>query len=818
MKNFVGDVRYGFRQLVKQPGYTLLAIATLALGIGANTAIFTAINAVLFKPLPIADEMRVVVLQQFRHDKQNASYGVSYLNFSDWRERSQSFSAMAIAQSGETTLLTDDEPFRATYAAVSADFFKTLGLKPHLGGGFVTTDDEPNGRDGMNAAMLTYTTWQNRFGSDPKIVGKQLTNGEDRFRIVGVTPPSIFPLQKEPIDFWTTVALNGAANDKGSANASRGYPAYAGAIARLKPGVTIAQAQAELGNLNEALTQAHPNANGNTAVRVVALRELFVKDARPILWLLLGVVGAVLLIACVNVANILLTRAASRQRELSIRAALGASKWDIVQQLLVESLMLALAGGVIGLLVSLWMVDGIVALLPNDIPRLAGLSPDWRVLLFTMSAVLLTGLLCGLLPAFSVSPQNLADAIKDGGRSATSGLARGRLRSALVVAEIAIALTLLVGAGLLFKSLYRLNQVNPGFNTENILTAQLGLGGSRYVDRSYSPVRINQFLSQLQERVERLPGVEAVTNAQCVPFTGSENNTQFNIIERPAPANAQPAAQLRFVSPGYFDALQIPLKAGRTIMPQDGPQTLNVMLVNEVFVREHLRGESPLGKRMKLGWGGDAPKEIVGVVGDVRHRGLGDSARPEMYVPQAQFANAGITLIIRTQGDPLNLVKQLKQEIRALDPGLPVTDIKTLAQFRHETLDVPRFNSFLLGGFALLALLLTLVGLYGVMSYSVTQRTPEIGIRMALGASAADVLRMIVAQGAHLVVIGLALGLIGAFALTRVLQNLLYDVRSTDPLTFALMALLLAAVALLACYWPARRATQVDPLIALRRE
>ena len=821
MKNLVNDVRYGFRQLVKQPGYTLLAIATLALGIGANTAIFTAINAVLFKPLPIADEAHVVVLQQFRHDKQDASYGVSYLNFSDWRERSQSFSAMAIAQGGETTLLNDDEPFRATYAAVSADFFTTLGIKPFLGGGFVATDDQPNGRGGMNAAMLTFTTWQTRFGSDPKIIGKQLTNGpngEDRFQIVGVTPPGLFPLQKEPIDFWTTVALNGATNDQDSANAARGYSAYAAAVARLKPGVTIAQAQAELSNLNEALTQAYPNANGNTAVRVVALRELFVKDARPILWLLLGVVGAVLLIACVNVANILLTRAASRQRELSIRAALGASRWDIVQQLLVESLMLALAGGVIGLLVSLWMVDGIVALLPSDIPRLSGLSPDGRVLLFTMSAVLLTGLLCGLLPAFSVSRQNLADAIKDGGRSATSGLARGRLRNALVVAEIAIALTLLVGAGLLFKSLYRLNQVNPGFNTENILTAQFGLGGSRYVDRSYSPVRINQFLSQLQERVERLPGVKAVTNAQCVPFTGNENNTQFDIIERPAPSDAKSAAQLRFVSPGYFDALQIPLTAGRTITPQDQPQAPNVMLVNEAFVREHLHGESPLGKKLKLGWGGDAPKEIVGVVGDIRHRGLGDDARPEMYVPQAQFANAGITLIVRTQGDPLNLVNQLKQTIRALDPGLPVTDIKTLAQFRQETLAVPRFNSFLLGGFALLAVALTLVGLYGVMSYSVTQRTPEIGIRMALGASATDVLRMIVAQGARLVALGLAFGLVGAFALTRVLQNLLYDVRTTDPLTFALMALLLAGVALLACYWPARRATRVDPLIALRRE
>jgi putative ABC transport system permease protein len=507
----------------------------------------------------------------------------------------------------------------------------------------------------------------------------------------------------------------------------------------------------------------------------------------------------------------LLTRATARQRELSIRAALGASQWDIIQQLLVESLMLAVAGGIVGLLISLWMVDGIVTLLPNDIPRLSGLLPDWRVLLFTTSAALVTGLLCGLLPALSVSRQNLANAIKDGGRSTTDGLARGKLRNTLGVAEIAVAFTLLVGAGLLFKSLYRLNQVNPGFSTANILTAQFGLGGARYLGQGFRPEAINQFLAQLQERIERLPGVRAVTYAQCVPFTGNENNTRFDLIERPAPPDAKPAAQLRFISPGYFETLQIPLKAGRAFTPRDDPQAPNVMLVNEAFVREYLRDETVIGRHLKLGWGGDAPKEIVGVVGDVRHRGLGDDVRPEMYVPQAQFPNTDITLAVRTQNDPLMLSNMVKKEVRALDPALAVTDIKTLNQFRRETLATPRFNSFLLGGFALLALLLTLVGLYGVMSYSVTQRTPEIGIRMALGASAADVLRMIVAQGARLIAVGLALGLVGACALTRVLQNLLYDVRPTDPLTFALTALLLATVTLLACYWPARRATQVDP-------
>jgi putative ABC transport system permease protein len=351
-----------------------------------------------------------------------------------------------------------------------------------------------------------------------------------------------------------------------------------------------------------------------------------------------------------------------------------------------------------------------------------------------------------------------------------------------------------------------------------VLTAQFGLGSSRYVDRSYRPERINQFLSQLQERVERLPGVSAVTFAQCVPFTGNENNTQFEMLERPTGRDNKPSAQLRFVSPGYFAALQIPVKAGRDFTQRDDPQAPNVMLVNEAFAREHFNGTSPIGQRLKLGWGGDDPKEIVGVIGDVRHRGLGDDVRSEMYVPQAQFPNAGITLIVRTQNNPEALTSLLKKEIRALDPELPVTDIKTLQQYRHETLAVPRFNSFLLGGFATLALVLTLIGLYGVMSYSVTRRTPEIGIRMALGASAADVLQMIIKQGARLVGLGITIGLIGAFALTRLLQTLLYDVRPTDALTYAAVSGLLAFVALLACYLPARRATQVDPLVALRCE
>ena len=551
------------------------------------------------------------------------------------------------------------------------------------------------------------------------------------------------------------------------------------------------------------------------AVSVEPLRDLFVREARGTLWLLLGMVGVVLLIACGNVANLLLARAAARQREIAIRAALGAQPRDIMRQFLTESLLLALAGGTLGLLLSLWLVEALTAWLPAEVPQLSGLTPDWRVLLFTLGAALLTGLLCGLAPAFTARRGNLIETINDGGRSATGNALRGRLRNALVVGEVALALTLLVAAGLLLNSLLRLNRVQPGFAVENTLTLQFSLSGARYRGALERPDKLNSFLSALTERIKALPGVAAVAQAQCVPLTGQENNTGFQIVG--STTGEKPAAQLRFISPGYFDALQIPLRAGRVFTERDTPQAPTVMLVNEAFVREHLRGVNPVGQKLKLGWGGEAPKEIVGVVGDVRHRSLSDMARAEMYVPQAQFANAGITLIVRTeQVKPESLVNAVKEQVRALDPTLPLTAIKTLAGYREEALALPRFNTFLLGVFAALALMLTLIGLYSVLSYSVTQRIPEIGLRMALGAQPGDVLRMVVGQGMKLVGLGLLLGWASALVVTRFLQSWLYAVDARDPLTFASVALLLTSVAALACYLPARRATQVDPLIALR--
>lgn len=816
MQTLLQDVRFGARVLLKHPMFTLIAIFTLALGIGANTAIFTVINVALFKPLPIAQEDRVVVLREIRPDDKDSSAGASYLNFQDWQTQSNSFASLALVAADTATFKAVGEPMRVQRAIVSADFFKTIGVAPLLGRSFDASDERGSGSEGLNAVMLSHSGWQKHFGGDPKVLGRQVTIEEKPFQVIGVTPPDIIPVRPEPVDFWVTAAVNGDPADPGSVNGSRNFRAYAGVIARLKPGVTLAQAEAELAGLQNSLKERYPKVIGKRVINLTPVRELFVRDARKTLWLLLGIVGAVLLIACVNVTNVLLARATTRQREIAIRSALGANRWLIVQQLLIESLLLALAGGVLGVVLSLWLVDGLSALLPSDVPQLTGLRPDWRVLLFTLLAAVVTGVLCGLIPALSATRGNLAETIKDGGRSISGGKWSALLRNALVVGEVAIALVLLTGAGLLVNSLLRLQRVNPGFRTDHTLTMQMTLSGDRYQDRKQPAARINAFLAELSDRVSRLPGVTDVAHAQCVPLTGVENNTGFQIVDQVS--SEKPSAQLRFIGNGYFRTLGIPLVAGRDFNPQDAPDSPPVMLINEAFAREHFHGENPLGKRLKLGWGGNGPKEIVGIVGNVRHRSLSDAARAEMYVPQAQFDNAGITLIVRTQTPPENLVNAVKQQVRELDPALPITDVKTLAAYRHEALALPRFTTMLLGIFAGLAVGLALVGLYGVMSYSVSQRTQEIGVRMALGAQAGDVLRMVVWQGLRLVGAGVLLGLAGALALTRLLQSLVYEISTNDPLTLTVVALLFAIVALGACYFPARRATKVDPLVALRYE
>jgi putative ABC transport system permease protein len=818
MQLLLTNLRYGIRMLAKKPGFTFVVVLTLALGIGANTAIFSVVNVLLLKPLPFPNDKELVILQEMREGEVKKDRGVSYLNFIDWQALNSSFESMAIAQTSTAALTGAGEPVRVKGAVVSADFFKVLGIKPKLGRAFESQDDAAGASDGLNPVMLTYSCWQNRFAGDTQIIGRRITLDEEAYSVIGVTPPEIFPLQEEPIDFWTTVAVNGAANKSGTANGSRGYPAYAGVLARLKPNVTLLQAQAEMENIARAMQEKYPNSNKKTLVQLTPLRDLFVKDARALLLLLLGVVGAVLLIACVNVANLLLARATVRHREIAIRSALGAGRWQIIQQLLTESLLVGLAGGAFGLGLSVWGVDWLVSLLPADIPRITGLTPDWRVLLFTFGASILTGVLCGIIPAISASKIDLVEAIKESGRSATASGIRHKFRSSLVVAEIALAMTLLVSAGLLIKSLIHLQQVNPGFDTNNVLTAKIELSNSRYLSKEMKPDKINLFLNNLNERLNQIPGVRNVSVAQCVPLTSSENNTRFNIVQNPFPKGESPSAQLRFIGLNYFKTIGIAQISGRDFSERDDPKSPPVVIINEAFVRQYLNGENPLGKTLTLGWGGDDPKEIIGVVGDVRHRSLSDTARPEMYVPQAQFPNAEITLLVRSSVKAESLIASVREQVRALDAELPLTEIKTLEQYRDEAVAMPRFNTFLLTMFAALALILTVVGLYGVLSYSVTQRTNEIGIRMALGAQPMDVFRLVVGQGMKLAIIGVTLGLASALLLTRFLESLLFEVKPSDPTVFIGITLLFAVVALLACYIPARRATKVDPMEALRYE
>ncbi|MGA9769113.1 MAG: ABC transporter permease [Blastocatellia bacterium] len=812
------DLRYSIRALSKRPGFTAIAIFTLALGIGANTAIFSVINAALLRPLPFTEENRLVVLQQTRVEEPEKDRGASYLNFVDWKTESRSFENMAIIGADESTLLNEGEPARVHGAIVSADFFKTLGIAPKLGRDFTPDDDLPGASDGQNSVMLSDSCWQSRFGGDLQIIGRSINLEGSPFTVIAVLPPGIIPLQKEPVDYWATVAVNGSISKQGAANASRGYSPYFGIIARLKSGVTLEQAKAELESVTAGMREKYRDTNARLGVSVTPLRELVTNDAGRLLWLLLGIVGAVLLIACANVANLLLARAATRQREIAIRAALGASVRHILQQLIGESLMLSLAGGLAGLLLSMWLVDGLISLLPKEIPRIAGLEPDWRVLLFTFGAAIITGILCGLAPALASARVDLSCALKEGGRSRQGAVLSGRLRNALVIGEIAVALILLTGAGLLVKSLIRLQQVKPGFETGNILTAQMVLPASRYLDDQMNPERINAFLNSLTEQIKDTPGVRDVSYAQSVPLTSIENSTRFDTPARPFPKGQQPSAELRFIGIDYFKTLNIPQLDGRDFTPRDNPQSPSVVIINEAFAGEYFKDENPLGKKLKLGWGGDDPKEIIGVVGNVRHRSLSDDARPEMYVPQAQFANAGITLLVRSNIKSESVIATVKNAVYALDPELPLTEIKTLDEYRADSIALPRFNTFLLSLFAGLALLLTVVGLYGVMSYTVTQRTHEIGIRMALGASARDVLKLIIGQAMQMAFIGVGLGLVASFFLTRLMSSLLYGVSATDPVTFTVISLLLAGVALGACFIPARRATKIDPMVALKYE
>lgn len=810
------DLRYGWRMLITHKSVTAIAVITLALGIGANTAIFSVINAVLLKPLPFAAPERLVAVGSTQTNDRSRFGPISYPDFADYQAQQSSFERMATYHTRGLTLQSASGSVRLEGAVVTSDLLPVLGINPMLGRAFRPEEDKAGGG---RVVLLSHNLWQNRFNSDPNIAGKSLALNGESFTVAGVMPAGFqFPIQSQPVELWINFALE-AETPAGEPQASFRGNHYLSAIGRLKPGAAVEQAEAQLVTIAANLEKQYPNDNANISARVRPVMEDLTGGIRDSLLVIFAAVGCVLLIACANVANILLARAANRRREIALRAALGANRWRVVRQMLTESVLLALIGGAAGVALASFAMDALIALNPADIPRIAESGLDGRVLLFTFVTATLTGVVMGLVPALQASKLDLNSVLKEGGRGASGGSLRLSTRGALVVAEVAIAVMLLIGAGLLIQSFARLMSVKPGFNPDNLLTMRIGLPDGLYT----TPEQIAGFHDRLMTSLQSLPGVSAYSTVTPTPMTGASFRVGFSVQGRPNPSGRQYPYNTRVLLVGsdYFRTLGIPFKEGRDYTARDTLQSAQAVIVNETFARRHFPGEDPIGKRIdpsiSAGAGDPPMREIIGVVADFRSRRLSAEPEPEVYLHIPQVPALGsLTLMLRTQSDPMSLAAVARQEIAKLDRNLPIYDIKPFSEYLSDSVAQPRFNSVLLGVFAGVALLLTAIGLYGVIAYSITQRTQEIGIRMALGAQARDVLRLIIGQGMTLVLIGVALGLAGAFAATRLMKSLLFGVGASDPLTFASIAGLITLIALLACYIPARRATKVDPMIALR--
>lgn len=796
MSSFWQDLRYGARMLLKKPGFTLIAIMTLALGIGANTAIFSVVNAVILRPLPYAEPERIV--RMYGKFSQGNQAATSPPDFLDYRAQNRTFEEFAAVMSSSFNLTGGAEPERIIGADVTTNFFQTLGIKTIQGRNFAPEEEQVGS---AQVAIISEGLWQRRFGGDAGVIGKPLLLDGRSYTVIGVAPN--MGRIPEETEVWRPLTF-----DRPNMKVRRFH--FLRAYGRLKPGVTLAQAQADVDAIAIGLERHYPDSNTSWRLRMVSLRDELLGDVRTPLYVLLGAVAFVLLIACANVANLLLARAASRQKEIAIRSAMGAGRLRIVRQLLTESVLLSLAGGAIGLLLAVWGTEALVKLAADSIPRANGISVDNRVLGFTMLLSLLTGAIFGLVPALQASRPDFNEALKDGSKGMSTGTRHSRTRSALVVAEIALALVLLVGAGLLIQSFRRLQEVDLGFDPRNVLTMRLFLPESKYSTAGQSQL----FLDQVLQRVAALPGVQAVGTTTQLPMRGG-GDTYFTIEGRPFKnPNQRVTAFNPEISHDYLRAMGIPLIKGRTFTGQETKETPRVVIINEAFARTHFPNEDPLGKRLIIDDGQPLPCEIIGVARDIKQFSLASQSSPTMYMPSIETARA--TLVVRTSGDPLAMASAVRQAVQAVDKDQPVANIQSMEQILVASVAQPRFRTLLLGVFALVALGLAAIGIYGVMSYTVAQRTHEIGIRMALGAQGSDVLRLVVKQGMALALGGVVVGVGAALALTHLLTRLLFNISATDPLTFALIALLLTAIALLACWIPARRATKVDPMTALR--
>jgi putative ABC transport system permease protein len=806
MQTLWQDLRYGARMLLKNPGFMAVAVITLALGVGANAAIFSVVNATLLRPLPFDDPDRLIMIRETKLP-QFPEFSVSPGNFLDWKKQNTVFERLVAMQDASFNLIGVSDPERLRGMRVTDGFFAMLGARPLMGRDFLPEEDQPGG---AKVVILSHGLWRRRFGADPNIVNRAITFSGGSYTVVGVMPAS-FRFGDGGAEFWTPMAFT-------AEQAQQHGSHYVSAIGRLKPGVALAQSRSEMGMIADRLAKQYPDNNTGWNVKLTPLLEYTVSSVRPALLVLLGAVAFVLLIACVNVANLLLARSAAREKEIAIRVSLGAGRWRIARQLLTESALLALAGGTVGLTLAKWGKDLLLALAPEDLPRLSDVSLDGRALAFTAAITLLTGLGFGLFPALQASNirgPNLNETLKDAGRGSTDDGRRRIIRGALVVLEVALALVLLVGAGLLIKSFLRLRNVDPGFNPAGALTAQIPLSQRKYPEDSQRVA----FYAQLIEKVAALPGVQAAGAAMVTPLSGNDFVLGFRIEGRPPyPAGGEPDTNYYSVTPGYFKAMGIPLLRGRLFTERDTKDSTRVVVINETMAKRFFPGEDPIGKRLHVTMGPLLYREIVGIVGDVKHYSLDQETKAQTYEPYAQQPFSGMTLVARTSGDPAGLSAAIRGEVLKIDKELPVSNVKTLEQYLSTSIAQQRFSVLLLGIFAAVAMALACVGIYGVLSYSVAQRRREIGVRMALGAARRDVLRLVVGHAMLLTLIGVAIGLGAAFALTRVMSTLLFGVSATDPMTFGLIALLLVAVALLAALVPARRATKVDPMVALRCE
>jgi predicted permease len=803
------DLRYGARMLVKNPGFTVVAVITLALGIGANTAIFSVVNAVLLRPLPFENPDELVMIWQTDPQRGTFQDLVSPLNLHDWQQQSHTFAQIAAFNPRGFSLTGTGEPEQLPGTFVSVELFPMLGANPLLGRNFLPDEGRPGGN---RTVIISYALWQRRFGGDPTLVGKSLTLNGAIYTVVGIMPAKFqFPIQGQfPIpvsELWAPLAIDPAQVTRGDRDWFT--------IGRLQPGVSIEEAQAEMATIAQRLAEQYPDFNRGVGVHIVGYHQQLTGNLRAALLILLGAVVFVLLIACANVANLMLARAATRQRELAIRTALGAGRSRLMRQLLTESVLLSLLGGTLGLALALWNFDAIVAALPAHMPRASEIKVDRQVLVFTFAVAVMTGVIFGLVPALQASSLNLNDALKESGGKGTGGVVRHRVRSLLVVTEVALAVVLLAGAGLLIRSFHRLQQVNAGFNPENVLSVPFVLPQNRYPDGN---TRV-AFINRITEKLKALPGVKAVGVVNTLPLSSEYSSASFIVERQTVSPEGRNVANMRAATPDYFRTMSIPIVKGRGFTDQDHFDAPTVVIINEQFARLYFPNEDPIGKRVISPASSDGiPMTIVGVAGDVRNDGPEDEPKPEFYYSYFQNRLSAMVMAIRTSVEPASLIPAVRREMWSEDKDLPLANISTLEQLLSKTTAQRRFNLLLLGLYSGLALILAVVGIYGVVSYAVSQRTHEIGVRMALGAQQGDVRKLVIRQGMIPVVAGIAIGLSGALALTRLMKSLLFGVSATDPLTFVGLSLLLIVVALVACWIPARRATKVEPLLALRYE